>query len=429
MNIYDDLSWRGLINQTSDDAALRAHLATPGRGMYCGFDPTASSLHIGNLVPLLALLRMQRAGHAPVVLLGGATGLIGDPSGKDKERQLKTPEEIAASAERIRQQVTPLFKLDGDAACKVRVVDNHDWIGKLSAIELLRDVGKHFTINYMLAKDSVKGRIGREETGISYTEFSYMILQAYDFYHLASQAGVSLQIGGSDQFGNITAGLELIRRKLAGKECYALTFPLITTASGAKFGKSEKGAIWLDPERTSPYAFYQYWMNADDRDVINYLKYFTFLSENEIVVLERELADSPHLRAAQKTLAGLVTEMIHGASETENVVRVSEALFGKAPLSCVDVKTLLAAIEGAPGKTYASLDEIPALPELLVELGLAPSRAQAKKDIKAGGVYINNQRVADEAFRPAQGNFVGEMVMLVRRGKKSYAVVTWDKPN
>jgi tyrosyl-tRNA synthetase len=423
MNIYDDLSWRGLINQTSDDAALRAHLATPGRSMYCGFDPTASSLHIGNLVPLLALLRMQRAGHAPVVLLGGGTGLIGDPSGKDKERQLKSVEEIAASAEKIRRQVLPLFRLDGDAACKVRVVNNHDWLGRLSAIELLRDVGKHFTINYMLAKDSVKGRINREETGISYTEFSYMILQAYDFYHLASQDGVSLQIGGSDQFGNITAGLELIRRKLAGKECFALTFPLITTASGAKFGKSEKGAIWLDPQRTSPYAFYQYWMNADDRDVINYLKYFTFLSEQEIVVLERELADSPHLRAAQKTLAGQVTQMIHGATETDNVIRVSEALFGKAELSSVNVDTLLAAIDGAPGKTYPSLDEIPALPDLLVELELAPSKSQAKKEIRSGGVYINNDRVGAEDFKPAPGHLIGGHVMLVRRGKKSYAAV------
>jgi tyrosyl-tRNA synthetase len=429
MNIYDDLTWRGLINQTSDDAALRAHLATPGRGMYCGFDPTASSLHIGNLVPLLALFRMQRAGHAPVVLLGGATGLIGDPSGKDKERQLKTAEEVAASAEMIRQQVMPLFRLDGDAACKVRVVNNHDWLGKLSAIELLRDVGKHFTINYMLAKDSVKGRINREETGISYTEFSYMILQAYDFYHLASQEGVSLQIGGSDQFGNITAGLELIRRKLAGKECFALTFPLITTASGAKFGKSEKGAIWLDPTRTSPYAFYQYWVNADDRDVINYLKYFTFLSENEIVVLERELAASPHLRAAQKTLAGQVTEMIHGATEADKVVKVNEFLFGNADLHNVDPLTLLAAGRDAPNKAYPRPEDVPALPDLLVELNLAPSKSQAKKDIKAGGIYINNRRIADETFKPAPGDFIGGMVMLVRRGKKNYAVVSWQKPN
>jgi tyrosyl-tRNA synthetase len=423
MNIYDDLSWRGLINQTSDDAALRAHLDTPGRSMYCGFDPTSSSLHIGNLVPLLALFRMQRAGHTPVVLLGGATGLIGDPSGKDKERVLLTQEEVAASAEKIRQQVMPLFRLDGEAACSVRVVNNYDWIRKLSCIELLRDVGKHFTVNYMLAKDSVKGRINREESGISYTEFSYMILQAYDFYHLAKEDGVSLQIGGGDQFGNITAGLELIRRKLPGKECFALTFPLITTASGAKFGKSEKGAIWLDPERTSPYAFYQYWVNADDRDVINYLKYFTFMGEMEIVALERELAESPHLRAAQKTLAYKVTEMIHGASEADNVVRVSEALFGKAELASVSVPTLLAAIEGAPGKSYAALAEIPALPDLLVDLGLAPSKSQAKKEIKAGGVYINNERIAAEDFKPAPGHLIGGKVLLVRRGKKNYAAV------
>ncbi len=418
MNIFDELSWRGLINQTSDNAGLREHLKTPGRVMYCGFDPTADSLHIGNLVPLLALMRFARAGHKPLALLGGATGLIGDPSGKDKERTLASQEHVEAKAQRIKAQVEKLFN---DNNTSIGVVNNYDWIKNLSAIELLRDVGKHFTVNYMLAKDSVKGRIDREESGISYTEFSYMILQAYDFYHLRKDCDCTLQIGGGDQFGNITAGLELIRRKLAA-EAFAMTFPLITTASGAKFGKSEKGAIFLDPEMTSPYAFYQYWFNAEDADVVNFLRYFTFLPKEEIEALEAAVVERPHLREAQRALAQAMTVMVHGEVETERVIKASEYLFGKCGLDEVSVKTLKAALETAPGKTFSDRNLLPDVVTLLVELGLCPSKSQARKDLAAGAVSVNNAKVAEGYAYPAE-DFVGGELLLVRKGKKSYGVV------
>ncbi len=418
MNVFDEMKWRGLIHQTSGDEHLREHLGTKGRVMYCGFDPTARSLHIGNMVPLLALMRFARAGHKPMALLGGATGLIGDPSGKDKERQLIDPEQVAGQVQRIKAQIEKLFA-DNDA--EIRVVNNLDWIGKLSAIELLRDVGKHFTVNYMLAKDSVKGRIDREESGISYTEFSYMILQAYDFYHLRKDRDCTLQIGGGDQFGNITAGLELIRRKLA-VEAFAMTFPLITTASGAKFGKSEKGAIYLDPEMTSPYAFYQYWFNAEDADVVNFLRYFTFLPKQEIEALEAAVIERPHLREAQRALAQAMTVMVHGEAETGRVVKASDYLFGKCGLDEVSVKTLKAALETAPGKAYASRDLLPDMVALLVDLGLCPSKSQSRKDLAAGAVSVNNRKVAEGYDYPAD-DFVGGELLLVRKGKKSYGVV------
>jgi len=418
VNVFDDLKWRGLVHQTSGEDELREHLNTPGRVMYCGFDPTAKSLHIGNMVPLLALMRFAKAGHKPLALMGGATGLIGDPSGKDKERQLLSAGQVAAQADRIKAQIVKLFQ---DNGASIGVVNNLDWIGKLSAIELLRDVGKHFTVNYMLAKDSVRGRIDREESGISYTEFSYMILQGYDFCHLRQEADCTLQIGGGDQFGNITAGLELIRRK-TGLDAFAMTFPLITTASGAKFGKSEKGAIYLDPEMTSPYAFYQYWMNADDRDVVNYLRYFTFLSSEEIETLAQAVAERPHLREAQRTLATVMTTMVHGEAETKSVVKASEYLFGKGSLDGVGVRTLKAALETAPGKQFAGKGDIPDMVTLLVELGLCPSKSQARKDLAAGAVTVNNAKVTDGYDFP-DGDFVGGELLLVRKGKKNYGVV------
>jgi tyrosyl-tRNA synthetase len=421
-NIFDELSWRGLVNQVSDAETLREHLDTPGRVLYCGFDPTADSLHIGNLVPLLGLARFALAGHRPLFLLGGATGLIGDPSGKDKERTLKTAETVSASAEKIRAQAMGFFARLG-VADSIEAVNNLDWTKNLSIIDFLRDVGKHFTVNYMLAKESVKGRINREETGISYTEFSYMILQAYDYRHLSETRGCTLQIGGGDQFGNITAGLECIRRSRPAP-AFALTFPLITTASGAKFGKSEKGAVFLDKNLTSPYAFYQYWFNTDDRDVINYLKYFTLLDHESIESLAIDLADNPHLRQAQKRLAREVTTMIHGPEETQKVLDASQALFGAGDLSAADPDTLRAALEAAPSVSYPSLDAIAALPKLLADLGLCPSNSQARKDIKAGAISINGQRITaeDHAYDPDE--LLAGRFLLVRKGKKNYGVVT-----
>ena len=418
MNVFDELSWRGLIHQTSGDEALREHLETPGRILYCGFDPTAESLHIGNMVPLLALMRFAGAGHKPLALLGGGTGLIGDPSGKDKERQLAVAELVAERGGRIKAQMRKLFA-DNDAS--VGVANNLDWIAKLSAIELLRDVGKHFTVNWMLAKDSVKGRIDREESGISYTEFSYMILQAYDFYHLNREQGCTLQIGGGDQFGNITAGLELIRRKAAA-EAHALTFPLLTTASGAKFGKSEKGAIFLDPALTSPYAFYQYWVNADDRDVVNFLKYFTFLSREEIEELAVAVAERPHLREAQKKLAQVMTTMVHGADQTGRVIRAADFLFGKGDFTGVDAATLTAALESAPGHVYPGRAEIPNVAAVLTELGLCLSKSQARKDLAAGAVSVNNAKIA-EGYDFPERDFIGGELLVIRKGKKNYGVV------
>jgi tyrosyl-tRNA synthetase len=425
MNIFDELSWRGLVHQVSDADGLRKYLDTPGQAMYCGFDPTAESLHIGNLVPLLSLVRMLRAGHRPIFLLGGATGLIGDPSGKDKERELSDQQAVHARADRIKAQIEA-FVVRNTGHTPL-VVNNYDWVKNMSAIELLRDVGKHFTVNYMLAKDSVKGRIDREETGISYTEFSYMILQGYDFYHLCKEYGCRLQIGGGDQWGNITAGTEFIRKKAAG-EAFALTFPLITTASGKKFGKSEKGAIFMSSALTSPYAFYQFWINTDDADVVKFLKYFTFLSQEEIAALEAELAAAPQERSAQKALAAQTTIMVHGEQELAKVIAATEALFGKGDLRALDPATLAAALESAPTRDY-QFDALPDLPQILVDLGLCPSKGQARKDMQAGAISLNGERIADSTRPLAEADFFGEVnathgaFLVLRKGKKNYGLV------
>jgi tyrosyl-tRNA synthetase len=424
MNIFDELSWRGLVHQVSDAEGLRKYLDAPGQAMYCGFDPTAESLHIGNLVPLLSLVRMLRAGHKPIFLLGGATGLIGDPSGKDKERELSNQDAVHARADRIKAQMES-FVLRNTGQ-KPLVVNNYDWVKNMSAIELLRDVGKYYTVNWMLGKDSVKGRIEREEVGISYTEFSYMILQGYDFYHLCKEYGCRLQIGGGDQWGNITAGTELIRKKQAG-DAYALTFPLITTASGKKFGKSEKGAIFMSPALTSPYAFYQFWINTEDADVVKFLKYFTFLSQEEIAALEACVANAPQERAAQKALAAATTIMVHGEEELAKVMAATDALFGKGDLRSIDHGTLAAALESAPARDY-QFAELPDLAQLLVDLGLCPSKGQARKDIQAGAISINGDKVT-EARSLTEADFLGEVnathgaFSVLRKGKKNYGLV------
>lgn len=421
MNIYDELKWRGLVNQVSDEEKVREYLAQPGATMYCGFDPTAESLHIGNLVPLLCLVRMKKAGHNPIFLLGGATGRIGDPSGKDKERELSDEGKLDAQAAKIEEQIRAFVERNtGD---QPDVVNNYDWMKKMSAIELLRDVGKHFTVNWMMGKDSVRSRLGREDVGISYTEFSYMILQGYDFYHLFAERGCRLQIGGGDQWGNITAGTELVRRKTGGEEeAYALTFPLITTASGKKFGKSEKGAIYLNAEMTSPYAFYQFWVNSDDRDVVNLLRYFTFLSEEEVAELAVAVEERPHMREAQKRLAAEATKLIHGEEELERVLAATEALFGKGDITKADPATMKSALESAPSVEVAQ-DALSDMPQVLVDLGLCKSKGQARKDIQAGGVYVNNERMAAE-FVPGKDDLLGGEFLVIRKGKKNYGLVS-----
>ncbi len=417
MNAFDDLNWRGLVYQVSDEAKVREYLARPGRRMYCGFDPTASSLHIGNMVPLLALLRFHKAGHRPIFLAGGGTGLIGDPSGKDQERTLLTREKLESNIAAIRAQASKIF------GGEVTVVNNADWLEKLSAIELLREVGKHFTVNFMMAKDAVKNRLNREEVGISYTEFSYMILQAYDFYHLAATEDCLLQIGGSDQWGNITAGTELIRKKL-GREAFALTFPLLTTADGKKFGKSEKGAIYLDPSLTPVWDFYQYWVRVDDRDVIRCLKIFTFLSAEEIGALEIALSERPEQRVPQRRLAAEMTRLVHGEAELQKIENAAEVIYGKGDIVSVDPATLRAAMQEAPSATYQGIEALPDFPQLLVDLGLCPSKGQARKDIAAGGIYVNNARLTDPAYAPAKADFIHGQVLLLRKGKKNYGLVS-----
>ncbi|OIQ50333.1 Tyrosine--tRNA ligase [Pseudodesulfovibrio hydrargyri] len=423
MNIFDELKWRGLINQVSDEDKVREYLSEPGATMYCGFDPTAESLHVGNLVPLLCLVRMKKAGHNPLYLMGGATGRIGDPSGKDKERELSDAEKLDERLELIKHQVRRF--VERNTGERPTIVNNYDWTKDMTCIELLRDVGKHFTVNWMLQKESVKGRIGREETGISYTEFSYMILQSYDFYHLYKNHDCRLQIGGGDQWGNITAGCEFIRRRYAvdgeSAEAFALTFPLITTASGKKFGKSEGNAVYLNADLTSPYAFYQFFINTDDADVIKFLKLFTFLTPEEIAELEKQTGEAPHLRTAQKRLAEEVTTMIHGKHELERVLAATEALFGKGDLKAIDPGTLRSALESAPAVRYAPGD-VPDLPQMLVDLGLVKSKGQARKDIQGGGVYINGERVEGDDILDT--HFIAGELLVIRKGKKNYGLVT-----
>jgi len=414
VNIFDELSWRGLVHQVSDADKVRGYFSLPGRTAYCGFDPTAPSLHVGNMVPLISLLRLQRAGHRPIFLGGGGTGLIGDPSGKDAERTLQTRERIDASLAKIRGQVEKVF------GGQVFMVNNADWLLRLSAIELLRDVGKHFTVNWMMAKDSVKSRLGREEVGISYTEFSYMILQAYDYYHLFEEHGCLLQIGGSDQWGNITAGTELIRRK-TGKEAFALTFPLITTADGKKFGKSEKGAIYIDPEMTPPADFHNFWMLSDDRDVVRFMKYFTFLTQEEIAGYERLVAERPELREAQKRLAAEMTRLVHGQEVLDGIERAHAARFGGV---AEDPADLYAAVkDSAPTVTYAGVAALPDVPQMLVDLGFAPSKGKAKEFLKQGAVKINGGVYVEQDFAPAADQLFEGRAFLLAMGKKKLGVV------
>ncbi len=416
-HILDELGWRGLIAQSTDLDALRRDCDAGVVTLYAGFDPTAPSLHIGHLTQILTLRRFQRAGHRPLALVGGATGLIGDPK-PTAERALNSRDVVAGWVGRLRRQIEPLLDFDGPHAAMM--VDNLDWIGALSAIDFLRDIGKHFRINRMLAKEAVSARLS-SDAGISYTEFSYQLLQSIDFLELYRRHGCTLQVGGSDQWGNLTAGVDLLHR-VEQRAVHALATPLITKADGTKFGKTESGTVWLDPELTSPYAFFQFWINADDRDVGNYLRVFTDLGREEIEDLEREVAQRPQARAAQRALAEEVTSLVHGSDETRRVLLASQALFGRGELRELDAATLSAAVTEAP-TGQAALAEQPTIVDLLVSGGLVDSRSAARRAVREGGAYVNNDKILDEAWSPDRGDLLAGGWLVLRRGKRHIAGV------
>ena len=413
--VVKDLRERGLIAQVSDERGLEMHLSGASRTLYCGFDPTADSLHIGNLAPLLLLRRFQLRGHRPILLLGGATGLIGDPSFRSDERPLSDRDLVASRVERFRRQAAPFLEFEGDAAAIV--ANNLDWTRELNVIDFLRDLGKHFSVNAMIQRDSVKSRLDRAGAGISYTEFSYMLLQANDYLELARRYGCSLQVGGSDQWGNIVSGVDLVRRRL-GREAFALTMPLITRADGAKFGKTAAGAVWLDPARTSPYSFYQFWLNTADADAVRHLETFSFLSLAEIEALEAGLREAPQLRAAQTRLAEQVTELVHGPAALESAQRISRCLFGGdlETLQAGDLEQLrldgMACTEAGPGQA--------GLLAALADGGLTPSRGAARKLVESGGLSINGQVQRDPGRVLDFSDALHGRYYLLRRGKKTW---------
>ncbi len=419
--LLEDLQWRGLLADCTDIEALGARMDQGPITLYCGFDPTGDSLHIGNLVGQLTLRRFQLAGHHPIALAGGATGMIGDPSGKSSERNLLTREQLDHNVASIKAQLARMIDFEA-ATNPARLVDNADWTAPLSFLEFLRDVGKHFPISAMLAKDSVRSRLAGE-AGISYTEFSYQLLQAFDFCHLRQASSCELQIGGSDQWGNITAGVDFTRRKL-GETVWGWTFPLITKADGSKFGKTESGAVWLDPQRTSPYRFYQFFVNAEDAKVIDYLKVFTFLERAQIEAIAAEHQANPGARPAQRALAREVTTLLHGEAACDSAIRASRILFG-AEIGDTDEATFMDVVGEVPTfdlSADALSGEGSALIELLVQANLCPSKGQARKDIAGGGIYLNNLRCADAAAQVTSGDLLYGRYLLLRKGKRSYAV-------
>ncbi|MBO0854426.1 MAG: tyrosine--tRNA ligase [Nocardia sp.] len=417
-DIIDELSWRGLIAQSTDLDALRAEIAKGPITLYAGFDPTAASLHAGHLIPLLTLKRFQRAGHRPVVLAGGATGLIGDPRDVG-ERVMNSADTVAGWADRIRGQLSRFVDLD-DSPTGAIIANNMDWTGKLTAVDFLRDIGKHFSVNVMLARETVKRRL--DSDGISYTEFSYMLLQANDFVQLRRTNDCRLQVGGSDQWGNIIAGVELNRR-LDGEQVHALTTPLVTSADGKKFGKSTGGgSLWLDPEMTSPYAWYQYFVNTGDADVIRYLRWFTFLDREELAELETATAERPYARAAQHRLAEEMTTLVHGAEHTRSVRLASQALFGRGELGDLDEPTLASALSEAAGDAeVATATPGSTIVDLLVASGLCEGRGAARRAVNDGGASVNNVRVSDPEWVPSDSDYLHGRWLVLRRGKKNFA--------
>ncbi|WP_411573713.1 tyrosine--tRNA ligase [Streptomyces fradiae] len=415
-DIVDELKWRGLFAQSTDEDALRKALADGPVTFYCGFDPTAPSLHVGHLVQVLTMRRLQLAGHRPLALVGGATGQIGDPK-PTAERTLNSPETVAAWVERVRSQIEPFLIFEGGNAATM--VNNLDWIGGMSAIEFLRDVGKHFRVNRMLNKDSVARRLESEQ-GISYTEFSYQLLQGMDFLELYRRHGCVLQQGGSDQWGNLTAGLDLIHRLEPDAQVHALATPLMTKADGTKFGKTEGGAVWLDPEMTTPYAFYQFWLNVDDRDISRYMRILSFRSREELEELEAVTEERPQARTAQRALAEELTTLVHGAEQCAAVIAASKALFGQGELAELDEATLAAALSELP---RARVAEAGLVVDLFAETGLAPSKSAARRTVKEGGAYVNNVKVTAEDAAVAAGDLLHGRWLVLRRGKRNLAAV------
>ncbi|CAB4642156.1 unannotated protein [freshwater metagenome] len=418
MNLIEDLRWRGLLAQSTDEAALGESLKKP-LTLYVGFDPTAPSLHVGNLVVLLVLRRFQLAGHNPLALVGGATGLVGDPSGKNEERTLNSSDTVAEWVGRIKEQVSVFLDFDSKNN-PAKVVNNLDWTAPLSAIEFLRDIGKHFSVNQMLARDSVSSRL--EAGGISYTEFSYQVLQSYDYLELFRRYNCTLQLGGSDQWGNIVAGLDLIRRVEQGS-AHALTVPLLTKADGTKFGKTAGGSVWLDPEMTSPYAFFQYWLNTDDKDVINFLKVFSFKSHDEITELEKNHIENPGLREAHRELARELTTLVHTQEVADRVESAAKALFGQGDLAQLDLTTLKSALSELPQTKVSSLEEIPTWVDLIAATGIVESKSAARRIVKEGGAYLNNEKISGEDFRPSKNDFLCGKYAVLRKGKRDLAAI------
>ncbi len=419
-SVFEDFRWRGLVYDHTEDVPRL--LAEEKITLYIGFDPTADSLHIGSLVPLMALARMQRYGHTPIALAGGGTGMVGDPSGRSTERNLLSEEQLEANLAGIRRDMETI--LDFEARSNpARILNNASWLHPLSMMEFLRDVGKHFTVNYMMAKDSVKSRLERED-GISYTEFSYMLLQAYDFLHLFEAEDCVLQAGGSDQWGNITAGVELIRRK-TGKRAHGMVLPLITRSDGSKFGKTAEGAVWLNPQKTSPYRFYQYWLNTDDADVINYLKYFTWLDQPAIFGLQEALFDRPEQREAQRTLAQEVTRMVHGDTAVVKAEKAASVLFGGdlEGLDAADIRDIFADVPSSVIARGALEDGGLPIVDLIVAAGLENGKGAARRAIEGGGIYLNNERVNDTSQVAGLGNTIEGQFLILRKGRKKYHLV------
>jgi tyrosyl-tRNA synthetase len=416
-HILDELTWRGLIAQSTDPEALRKDLDTESLTLYCGFDPTASSLHLGHLVQILTVRRFQQAGHRPLGLVGGATGLIGDPR-PSAERTLNSPEVVAGWVERIRRQIEPMLDFTGPHAAIM--VNNLDWTASLSAIDFLRDIGKHFRVNRLLAKEAISARLN-SEAGISFTEFSYQLLQANDFLELHRRYGCTLQTGGSDQWGNLTSGVDLIHR-VQGRSVHALATPLLTKADGTKFGKTEGGAIWLDPELTSPYAFFQFWLNSDDRDVISYLKILTELSRDDIDDLADRTESQPAARAAQRALAEALTRLVHGETETNRVIAASQALFGRGDLRELTAATLDAVMAEAPTGELR-LGDGSTIVDLLVSSGLVDSKSAGRRAVKEGGAYVNNVKVTADDWQPTTADLLEGGWLVLRRGKRHTAGV------